>query len=440
MKVCAPLSRRPRSLQTSSYLVVAVLTVILLLSASRVFPGPKDKGTVIPPMAKPEAVGFSADLPQKVHDVIKKHIDAGDTPGVIVLVARSGKVVDWEAQGVVDTEKQMPMQRDLVFWIASMTKPVAAVSVMMMMEAGRLSLGDPISKFLPAFNGPAKVRVLKPGSPAPPTQGQQNRNAPKPQYDLVPANRPITIKDLLTHTSGIQSIGVPKDEVPPEKEGETLASWVSQLGGVPLDFQPGTKWAYSNAVGFNILARIVEVTSGQTFDNFVKERILDPLGMKATSFGPRPDLESRTMNLENPSQCASGKTLFCGTAGLWLPADDYWRFSEMLLNKGSWNGKRLLKASTVEQMTTNQVGDLFAGFTGIPATGMGFGYSMEVVLDHSAANLALPNGSFGWNGVGTRQFWVMPSEKTILIMFLPSGKAPVVHRDIESAVVGSIEH
>lgn len=432
---------RSHRLSPVVFMLLALLALVLLGVAQPMSGGPPSS---TPPMAKPEDVGFSPDLPQKIRDVVHKHIQAGDTPGAIVLVARKGRIAFWEAQGVVDPSMPMALEKDTVFSIASMTKPIVATSVMMMVEAGKLSLDDPVSKFIPEFKAPAKVRVLKPGSPPEPRQGQpRDANAPKPEYDIVPAARPITIRDLLTHTSGIQSIGVPKEEIPPVKPTDTLQTWTSQLGDVPLDFQPGTKWAYSNGAGFDILGRIVEVVSGQTFDQVLKERIFDPLGMKDTGFGPRADLAGRNQWLDAAARrnpCRNGAPYFCGSAGLWSPADDYWRFSEMLLNKGKWNGKRLLKTSSVEEMAANHVGDLYPGFTGIPAAGMGFGYSMEVVLDHTAANLALPNGTFGWNGVGTRQFWVMPAENAILVMYLPSGKAPIVHRDIESAVISSIQH
>jgi CubicO group peptidase (beta-lactamase class C family) len=259
----------------------------------------------------------------------------------------------------------------------------------------------------------------------------------------VPATRPITVKDLLTHTSGIQSIGLAKQELPAVQDGDTLATWVPKLGAVPLDFQPGSKWAYSNAVGFDVLARIVEVTSGQPFNEFVKQRIWDPLGITQASFGPRADLALQTMTIpaaQLSNACVNGKTFFCGSAGMWMPADDYWRFSEMLLNKGMGpHGKRLLKASSVELMSSNQIGDLFPGTQGIPATGMGFGLSVEVVTDQAASKLPLPTGTYGWNGVGTRQFWVIPADKAIIIMYVPGGKAPLVHRDIEAAVTSSIQ-
>jgi len=404
---------------------------------------PQEKSAL--PMAKPEAVGFSAGLPQKIHDAVQSHLDKGDVPGVIVLVSRNDRVAYWDAQGVIDAKTKVPINKDTIFWVASMTKPIVTTAVMMMMEAGKLSVDDPVSKFIPEFKTPAQVRVLKPGSPAPSaTPGPPDPNAPKPQYDLVPAERPITIKDLLTHTSGIQSIGVPKDSLPPVQQGATLASWVPKLGATQLDFQPGSKWAYSNAAGFDVLARIVEVTSGQPFNQFVQQRIFDPLDIHDSGFGPRQELAARNMPLDPnllKAPCISGTTFFCGSAGMFMPADDYWRSSEMLLHQGQApHTKRLLKASSVEMMSSNQVGNLFAGFGGIPATGMGFGFSMEVVTDQAASKLALPNGSFGWNGVGTRQFWIVPSEKVVIVMYIPSGSASPVHRDIESAVMSSIRH
>jgi CubicO group peptidase (beta-lactamase class C family) len=188
----------------------------------------------------------------------------------------------------------------------------------------------------------------------------------------------------------------------------------------------------------------VEIASGQPFNVFVQRRIFDPLGIHDSGFGPRKDLAARTMSLDPPlakNPCIAGTTFFCGSAGMFMPADDYWRFAEMLLNKGQApHGKRLLKAGSVESLGSNQIGSLFAGFTGIPATGVGFGYSVEVVTDQAASKLALPTGSFGWNGVGTRQFWVVPSEKLVIVMYVPSGNAPPVHRDIESAVMSSIRH
>ena len=394
-----------------------------------------------PSIATPESAGFSSRGMQKIHEVVQQHIDKGDMPGAVVLVARKGRVAYWDAQGFLDAKTQTPLAKDTIFWVASMTKPVVTTSILMMMEAGKLSVDDPVSKFIPEFKAPAQVRVLKAGSPPPPAQGRPDPNAPKPQYDLVPASRGITINDILTHTSGLQSIGVPNDPIPAIGPDDTLATWVPKLAAVPLDFQPGSKWAYSNATAFEVLARIVEITSGQSFRDFVDKRIFTPLGIRDSSFGPRKDLASRTMTLGpqiSTNPCVMGPIFFCASAGLWFPADDYWRFAEMLLNKGRGNGKRLLKASSVEQMGTNHAGSLFAGFGGIPATGMGFGYSVEVVQDHASAGLELPNGTFGWNGVGTRQFWIIPEKDMVIVMYLPSGNAAPVHRDIEAAALHAL--
>jgi len=415
---------------------VRLFALILVLSALANLPC----WGQIPAVIKPESVGFSSQALEKIHEVVQQHIDKGDTPGAIVLVARKGRVAYWDAQGYIDAKTKEPIAKDSVFWVASMTKPIVATSVLMMMEAGKLTIDDPVSKFIPEFKTPAQVRVLKPGSPQP-AQGRRDPNAPKPQYDLVPASRGITIKDILTHTSGLQSIGIPNDAIAEIAPGDTLATWVPKLATVPLDFQPGTKWAYSNATAYELLARIVEITSGQSFRDFINQKIFAPLGIKSASFGPREDLASRTMKLGGPlasNECVIGKTYFCASAGLWMPADDYWRFAEMLLNKGTANGKRILKPSSVMLMGTNHSDSLFAGFGGIPAKGMGFGYSVEVVEDHAAAGLELPNGSFGWNGVGTRQFWIIPEKQMLIIMYLPSGNAGPVHRDIEAAAIHAL--
>jgi CubicO group peptidase (beta-lactamase class C family) len=373
-----------------------------------------------------------------VSAALQKHIDAGTIPGAVVLVARGGQITYWEARGLADGPTKTPLARDTVFWVASMTKPLVAASIMMMVEEGKVRVDDPVSRFIPEFKNPARVRLLKPGSVLP-GRGA-GPNAPQPEYDIVPAKRPITVKDLLTHTSGLQSIGVPNDAIPPMQEGETTASFVPKLASVPLDFEPGTRWAYSNATGFDVLLRVVEVASGMPMNRFLKERLFDPLGMASSGFGRRRDLESRTMPLPAnfaTNQCVLGTTYSCGSAGLWMPADDYFRFAQMLLNRGRANGRQLLKPETIAMMTANHAGDLFPGTGGISGKGARMGLSMLRIEDNAAAGVALPNGSFGWDGVGTRRFWVVPSLNTVIVMLLPSGNAPAVHRDIERVVVNA---
>jgi CubicO group peptidase (beta-lactamase class C family) len=204
------------------------------------------------------------------------------------------------------------------------------------------------------------------------------------------------------------------------------------------------RWAYSNATGFDVLARIVEVASGEHFDAFIKRRLFEPLGMQSSSFGPRRDLAERTMSVDagmasNP--CVNGETFFCGSAGLWASAEDYSHFAQMLLNGGEFNGKRLLGEQSIRLMASNQTGDLFTGSSGVPgfSDGVGFGLSVVVVMKNAAASgLSVPIGSYGWDGVGSRRFWVIPSERMTIVMLVPSGNAVPVQRDIERAALSAI--
>ncbi|MGC4029987.1 MAG: serine hydrolase domain-containing protein [Steroidobacteraceae bacterium] len=368
---------------------------------------------------------------------MRRHIDAGDIPGAVVLVARSGRVVYLDAIGNIDA--QTPLRQDTIFWAASMTKPVVATAVLMMVEEGKVTLGDPVSRFIPEFKARAMVRMPRAGSP-PPGGGP---DTPKPQYDLLPATRPITVQDLLTHTSGLQVIGVPNEHIAPLQAGDTLAKWVPGLGHVPLEFQPGTKWGYSNATGFDVLARIVEVASGQPFDAFVRQRIFMPLGMQSSSFGPRADLAARNMPVAPPladNPCINGKTFICGSAGLWTSAADYARFAQMLLNGGELDGKRILGPRQVAALHANHTGKLFPGSSGVPGAdkGVGFGFGVVVVQDAAAAGLAVSDGSYGWDGVGTRRFWVIPQQQMVIVMLVPSGKAAPVHREIEGIAMSAL--
>jgi CubicO group peptidase (beta-lactamase class C family) len=368
--------------------------------------------------------------------VVQKHIDAGTIPGAVVLVAREGQIVYWEAHGVRDDPTSKRLQRDTVFWVASLTKPLVAAAVMMMVEEGKVRLDDPVSRFIPEFKAPARVRVLKPGSKVPARGAPPN--TPPAEYDIVPSKRAITVQNLLTHTSGLQSIGVPNDAIPPIREGDTTASYVPKLASVPLDFEPGTKWAFSNATGYDVLVRIVEVASGLPMNRFLRERWFEPLDMRASSFGRRRDLEWLTMPVPPnmaTNQCVNATTYFCGSAGLWMPAHDYFRFAQALLIGGRVNGRYLLKPETIAMMTANHAGDLYTGTGGIWGKGARMGLGLLRIEDSAAAGVAVPPGSFGWDSLGTRRFWVVPSLNAVIIMLLPAGNGPVVHREIERIVV-----
>ena len=386
---------------------------------------------------------------QKIHETLEQHIQAHEITGGIVLVARDGVIQYLEAQGTADEDPKPPLCPDTIVWMASMTKPFVASAVMMMVEEDKLHLDDLVSHYIPEFSKPRRVRTLKPGSPPlPPFPGPPPApDAPKPEYDYAPANRDLTVRDFLTFTSGLQTIGIPNDDIPPVTSVDTLATWTAELGDAALDFQPGTQWHYSNATGYEVLARIVEVASGQTFSEFLRQRIFDPLGMHDTSFGISQDMSVRLLPLGEmaihfvPSGIMRG-TFHSGSAGLFMTAEDYWRFAQMLLNEGELHGARILTPESVRNMTRNQIGDV--AFKGVRAAeygardelhqrGLGYGYGVAVITDGQAAEIGLPTGSYGWDGIGTRRFWVIPSTKTILIMLMPGmgAAADATHHAIE---------
>ncbi|MEY4933338.1 MAG: hypothetical protein RLZZ403_1658, partial [Pseudomonadota bacterium] len=201
-----------------------------------------------PALTKPEDVGLSSAKLSLIHDALKVQVDSGQIPGGIVLVARDGKVVYLEAQGITDPVSKRPMQTDLIYGTASLTKPVAAVAAMMLVDDGKLNLDDPVSKFIPEFGGQRLVRVLKPGSPPAPFTPMPgpvpvSKEWGEPQYEMVAAERPITVRMLLTHTSGIQIFGVDNPDFPRPEPGDNLATRIPKLATAALEYQPGSRWA-----------------------------------------------------------------------------------------------------------------------------------------------------------------------------------------------------
>ena len=414
---------------------ISYILVPLLLSACTPTEGPGGSTS-----AGQTDAGVSSSGLGRISQVVQGHIDSGDVPGAIVLAAHRGEIVFREAWGVADRESESPLQPDTVFWMASMTKPFVAAAILQMREEGRLELDDAVSEFIPEFSRPSMVRIFAPGALESASGGLPGQPAVDPEHELSPAVREITVRDLLTHTSGLQTIGIPNASIPILDHEQTLASYIPQLADVPLDFQPGTQWAYSNATGFDVLARIVEVASGQTFEEFIRERLFNPLGITDASFGPRADLASRTAPLGGNfaglmnHPCVADTNYDCGSAGLWMTADDYWRFAQMLANRGTFDGRRVMEPDSVDLMVSNHTGDLFPGTGGISADGSVFGLSVLIVQDPDAAGVTVPAGSFGWDGVGSRRFWVWPEDEVVIVMLLPGGDAPPVHRSIENAV------
>jgi CubicO group peptidase (beta-lactamase class C family) len=388
--------------------------------------------------AKPEQTGFSSERLARIHDMVQRHIDAHDISGAVTLVARNGKVAHFEAHGLADIETKKPMSRDSLFWIMSMTKPVVGTSVLMMMEEGKLRLTDPVSKFIPEFRG-MKVAVI---------EDRPARGTP-PLFYTVPATREITIQDLLTHVGGLNS-GGPASTAEVEKialkAGESLADYIPRLGTTPLDFQPGTRWQYSATAAFDTLERVVEVVSGQPFDRFARERIFDPLGMKDTGYRPSPDRLARIATqyrgadgaltkVDNKLIFLNSPTYLSGGGGLESSAEDYLQFAQMLANRGELNGKRLLGTKTVDLMSSVFVPDTLPG----RAKGRSFGLSVQVISDHIAADTAISNGSFGWDGAYGTHFWVDPKEKIVgIFMIQAAGGNRLMNPDFENAVMQAL--
>jgi len=393
---------------------------------------------------KPEEVGLSQDRLKRIHEVVASHIDAHDISGAVTLVARKGRVAHLEAQGVLDLASNKPMPKDGLFWIASMSKPITGVAILMLMEEGKVRLNDPVSKFIPEFRG-MKVAVMedRPAGPAP----ANNPDAP-PAYYTVPASREITIQDLLTHVSGLVSGGaasrVELAKVA-RKPGETLADYIPRLGATSLDFQPGSRWSYSPGAGFETLGRIVEIVSGQSFDQFLRQRIFDPLGMKDIFFHPPADRMPRIATTYHRANNAltpvdtqarlTNTTYFSGAGGLMTDAEDYVQFGQMLLNGGELNGKRLLSPRTVDLMASVFAPDTLPG----RQRGRGFGLSVQVINDAIAAGYRVSSGSFGWDGAFGTHFWIDPKEKVVgIIMVQTDNPNRQLDRDFENAVMQSI--
>ena len=381
------------------------------------------------PSAKPEDLGMSSERLRRLDQMLQRRVDGSDIAGAVTIVARKAKIVHLQAFGVRDLESKQPMTTDTIFRIASMTKPVAGLAIMMMIEEGKVRLTDPVSRYIPEFKH-MKVAVAQTGGGegrgggpmgAAPAQGGRGS---VPQFYSIPAEREITIRDLLTHVSGLVSGPISTAEASryARQPNETLADYIPRLGSTPLEFQPGSRWAYSPQAGFDTLGRIVEIASGMPLNQFFRERIFNPLGMEEISFWPAVDRWQRVASVyiktpnglqknQNPNTMSS-EVYFMGSGGLMTTAADYLPFGVMLGNGGALNGKRLLSPKTVELMTSIQVPDTLPGR---PA-GEGFGLSVRVIKDHVARGTLLSNGTFGWSGIYGTYFFVDPKEQLVAIL------------------------
>jgi CubicO group peptidase (beta-lactamase class C family) len=373
------------------------------------------------PTANPESVGMSSERLGRIRLAMQRYVDRREVPGVVTLVARQGRVVHFEAVGYRDAEAKTPMTTDTIFRIASMTKPITSVALMMLYEEGHFLLSDPISKWLPEF---ADMKVIQ---APPPGERVETPNV------TVSAKRPITIKHLLTHTAGLANSyrGATQPEYAKlagrREPGDTMADTLTRLSKLPLNFHPGEAWEYGPAT--DVVGRLVEVISGETLDEFFRKRIFEPLGMNDTHFYLPASKVERLAALYQPgpdkkiqlTEAATAESrwvkephvYFAGAGGLVSTPMDYYRFHQLMLGRGESNGVRLLGRKTVELMTTNHIGDLPIWLTG-PGFGFGLGYS--VVKDIGQTSLPASVGSYGWGGAFCTFFWVDPAEEMIGIM------------------------
>jgi CubicO group peptidase (beta-lactamase class C family) len=369
------------------------------------------------PFAKAETVGMSSKRLERINAFIKDYIDANQIAGAVTLVARKGKIVHFESQGWRYKEESQPMEKDAIFSLASMTKPIVSTALMMLWEDGKFLLDDPISKWLPSY---ATKQVLDPLT---------GRREPA---------RPVTVRHVLSHTSGLSLTPTPAST--PLTDGETspsqgtaaaparpktLAEAIERAAGTPLAFQPGERWQYGASTDF--VGILVEKMSGMTLDEFVRTRIFQPLGMRDTFYNVprdkagkvaavyRPDKDGKITLLRKP-EFQEPTTYFPGVAGLNGTAADYFRFSQMLLNGGEYNGQRLLGRMTVNMMITNQIGPDKPVY--IRGAGYGFGLGFAVLTDPSTSPDALSPGTFTWGGANGTLFWIDPQEDLIGILMI----------------------
>jgi CubicO group peptidase (beta-lactamase class C family) len=384
-------------------------------------------------LVKPEDVGLSTERLRRIDEhLTSRYVETGKIAGALTLVARKGRVAFLSPLGSRDRERDAPMHADTVFRIYSMTKPITSVALMMLYERAALQLTDPVHKWIPEWKN---LRVFQYGS--------------YPDFVTEPAKRPMTVRDLLTHQSGL-SYGIMERtnvDAAYRKLGissgkGTLADMVKALASLPLEFSPGEAWGYS--VATDVVGHLVELISGRSFDAYLQEEIFEPLGMVDTGFTvPEQKLsrfaacygrnaQKQLVLLDDPrnSPFARPRTFFGGGSGLVSTAADYLRFAEMLRRGGELDGVRILGPRTVQFMTSNHLpggrdlaGLAVGSFSETRYDGVGFGLGVSVTLDPVCAQVPSSPGEYGWGGMASTAFWVDPREElTVVFMtqLLPS--------------------
>jgi CubicO group peptidase (beta-lactamase class C family) len=379
----------------------------------------------ITPAATPEAAGFSSERLKRLDREMNEWAKKEWMNGGVALILRNGKIAYYKAAGYNDLDTKAPMQKEGIFRIASQTKAITSVAIMILFEEGKLLLDDPVSKYIPAFK---KQQVL------------DKFNAADTTYTTVPAKKEITIRELLTHTSGLgyAQIGSKEANAIYAKnnltaglgvQDDTLLNAMNRLGKLPLMHQPGEKWTYG--LNTDLLGCLVEVISGMSLNDFFRTRIFEPLGMKDTYFHVPSEKANRLVNLyredstgklvKAKADMLNGKqvtadypltpyTYYSGGAGLSSTIYDYAVFLQMLLNNGVYNGQRILSRNVVRMMTMNQIGDLARGDDK-------FGLGFLVITERGSARTPAQAGTFSWGGAFATSYWVDPKEKMVMLFY-----------------------
>ncbi|HEX2974975.1 MAG TPA: serine hydrolase domain-containing protein [Bacteroidales bacterium] len=406
------------------YLLSAIVLFVICSCSGQV-------GTSGLTQGDPVSVNVSPERLARIDNVIKQYVDSGWIAGATGLIARNGKIVYNNAFGFSDIEKKTPLRNDDIFRIASQTKAITSVAAMMLFEEGKFLLDDPVSKYIPEFAGPVVLEKF---------------NDKDTTYTAVKANREVTVRDLLTHTSGIDYAGIgsanmraiyAKYDIPGGfgSDKVVLGPKMRALGKLPLVHQPGERFTYG--LNVDVLGYLVEVWSGMSLDEFFRTRIFEPLEMNDTYFYVPETKASRLVQVTTEGR--DGKlrnapadfvgyplvkgTYYSGGAGLSSTIQDYAKFLQMMLNYGEYKGKRLLSGRTVELMTMNQIGDLNEGRNK-------FGLGFEITTARGMAQLGISEGSFSWGGYFGTTYWADPKEKIVGLLFI--NQSPLRHGDIQS--------
>lgn len=385
---------------------------------------------------RPEDVGLGTERLARISGWMRRQIETRRSAGMVTLVWRRGRTAFLGLEGKADLARGTPMQADTIFRIYSMTKPLTSTAIMMLYEEGRFQLDDPVSRFVPAFKG---QRVFVGGS--------------RGKLETVPANRDVTFRDLLTHTSGLTygfMEATPVDalyrsgKVDFQTQDTSLKEIVEAAAALPLIAQPGTRWNYS--ISTDVLGYLVEVISGQPFETFLLERVIKPLGLVDTDFHVPPPKHGRLAANYTPdgngglqliddpatSRYLKPRRVNSGGGGLVSTASDYARFCRFLLGKGALDGVRLLGRKTVELMTRNHLGGDMADmgtprFSETTYEGIGFGLGFSVMIDPAKAQIVGTPGEHAWGGAASTAFWVDPAEDMFVVFLtqvMPSSAYP----------------